>query len=1552
MTGVVRVSKKRSDLWGRLPLFKSKAGETAYRDTGTETLSKNEKALSDVILRANDLIPRDAAQRLIDGGDIATYNRTVLNALAPLQDVIETLLLKELVESAVITTRETVQSISNQYAAIGKAESLTPPLPSKIVMQHTFDQTAPGAISFAKKQSAQLVTNMVESQREAIRQVVARAYKVGRTPAQLQSDLVAALKLVNPTTDPAKSLATLFGTNVNGLTTRYEQAVATRAEKIAKDLAKKGITGSKAVEKVKKDTQKYADKLRKARARTIARTEMMTANNEGKLQSFLQMEKKGIISPKNSRKQWSTGRFDVCNICAPLNGQLQPLNKPFSTGRMTPPAHPNCRCTMMLVTDVKTHTPPQPIGGNTPENPLGFTPGKLTEAGQTAADTPIVIDVVPQTSEVIPVSLEPSMSASEAQALADEALGVGGEASTTIATTEALPITYPKSNGVWSYTHYPDGTSSVLNPSDSSLEYLLNDDGTVTFISQSGIPSTIKPTPNSALGETIDAMTPNPYKQTSIQMDFPETDTTYAFTHQPDGKTIIHGGGGDYILDTDGQLFMYDKWGTKELLFPAKGSGISDTVDVILTKHPNPTLTVEPPAFVDVTPVKPKVNTPPEGVIKVPTNGKIMEHEYWPNGDVHLHDPFQPGTSYLITPEGKVYRYDGFMSEQIVPTKGSGLGVLIEHLKETDNPFIVKPVIDINVVSKIPKADQQVVSIIDAYGEQKQMYQLSEGIWEYETKTGFKYRYSERTGTWFEQESINNFVDMEGGYPGGTKELIDKLKSLKTSGQLLKPTITPVAPVQLTNTNVVKLPFEGIDVEFIEVSPNSGVYQVNSIKNNRIYQSRRWDKNTQEWSYFDKETGTWLKGVDALDEDYWDELAVEFEMNGFSNTTVQLKPSVIELPQVKTPVAPVTPTPAAAPTTPTVKPTGPIKVKATKDLPEHIVDGDVIRYTNNNGKKFIIKKDGTIFREADDGSIGAKFLPNKGTPLRKLGDHYSNNPQLFDDPLATVNVTAPTAPKPQKGPPKVTVKLPDGPVTPIPSPATQTTTGPWDVPDIKGGLKLDAQASTKLAGQNPKRVYTDSTGQQYIFKPQERWQAELEVATNNAMEMLGVPHAEVELVTINGQTGSLHKVLSEGGRVDSVKPAFGNSGVFDPTKLSEQQVEALQQNQLADWIIGNYDSHTEQFIRLSSSSDSAITPIGIDKGQAFKHLGKNAGDDADALWKFLENGSHYNPNKNASTKMAYQKLWDDFTAGKGVNIVKPSESGKIQLLLKRVEGITQRGSGEHKAFVDLWKNYADEAFKAGKLPKGMTPEKFVETLMKRLDDLAAKVAKQEELLVGTDAWKLKNGISIKIQTPETASIDPTLLAREYKFRSEQYFDNQYGSKVSGLPADQQVALKSYSGSGYVEINRSLRDNVLESDSVSRKIKKIDAAMSNSVLTEDVKVVRRAQSWTDANGSEVKLKNAVGKVIIHDNFVSTTAKSSGVFAGETLELSVPAGTRAVWLKPISHHAREEELLIDRGYRILITGQRVENNVTIYEGVVIPDDVASTAIPKYVKKPVPT
>jgi SPP1 gp7 family putative phage head morphogenesis protein len=88
-----------------------------------------------------------------------------------------------------------------------------------------------------------------------------------------------------------------------------------------------------------------------ARAELIARTESMTAANEGQMALWDQAQEAGLIGP-NAQKEWVTaGDEKLCPICDGLDGEQVGLDETFDADGEDiegPPAHPNCRCVIAL----------------------------------------------------------------------------------------------------------------------------------------------------------------------------------------------------------------------------------------------------------------------------------------------------------------------------------------------------------------------------------------------------------------------------------------------------------------------------------------------------------------------------------------------------------------------------------------------------------------------------------------------------------------------------------------------------------------------------------------------------------------------------------------------------------------------------------------------------------------------------------------------------------------------------------------------------------------------------------------------------------------------------------------------------------------------------------------------------------------------------------------------------------------------------------------------------------------------------------------------------
>jgi SPP1 gp7 family putative phage head morphogenesis protein len=86
------------------------------------------------------------------------------------------------------------------------------------------------------------------------------------------------------------------------------------------------------------------------RAEMIARTETMTAANEGQRQGWDQAVESGLLTG-DEKKEWiATGDSNVCPQCDELDGTVVGLDEEYpNDGGDGPPAHPDCRCTEGIV---------------------------------------------------------------------------------------------------------------------------------------------------------------------------------------------------------------------------------------------------------------------------------------------------------------------------------------------------------------------------------------------------------------------------------------------------------------------------------------------------------------------------------------------------------------------------------------------------------------------------------------------------------------------------------------------------------------------------------------------------------------------------------------------------------------------------------------------------------------------------------------------------------------------------------------------------------------------------------------------------------------------------------------------------------------------------------------------------------------------------------------------------------------------------------------------------------------------------------------------------
>lgn len=199
--------------------------------------------------------------------------------------------------------------------------------PEPVSFNLSFNKTNPNSLAYAQRRAGQLVASIDDLTRQSIRKIIIDSFNEGidvrRTAVRIK--------------------------NVIGLHPAWADAVTKFERRELDRLIKAGVKEAQAVQRSQKASGAYADRLRTARAKTIARTEIQIAQNEGRMEGYRQADAEGYIDPA-SMKMWITAPDErTCDICAPLDGQVVPWNGLFSIGLEKPIVHPNCRCTFVII---------------------------------------------------------------------------------------------------------------------------------------------------------------------------------------------------------------------------------------------------------------------------------------------------------------------------------------------------------------------------------------------------------------------------------------------------------------------------------------------------------------------------------------------------------------------------------------------------------------------------------------------------------------------------------------------------------------------------------------------------------------------------------------------------------------------------------------------------------------------------------------------------------------------------------------------------------------------------------------------------------------------------------------------------------------------------------------------------------------------------------------------------------------------------------------------------------------------------------------------------
>lgn len=159
-----------------------------------------------------------------------------------------------------------------------------------------------------------------------------------------------------------------------------------------------------------------------------------------------------------------------------------------------------------------------------------------------------------------------------------------------------------------------------------------------------------------------------------------------------------------------------------------------------------------------------------------------------------------------------------------------------------------------------------------------------------------------------------------------------------------------------------------------------------------------------------------------------------------------------------------------------------------------------------------------------------------------------------------------------------------------------------------------------------------------------------------------------------------------------------------------------------------------------------------------------------------------------------------------------------------------------------------------------------------------------------------------------------LLERTYRVFNTRKGVEEYGARLAvereDLTREERGALYEYTGFHYKPVNDALR-----AGKTHRFVDALDRAIDKAVIPEDIQVHRGIKFHPAL--ADMRLVK-VGEVFTDEGYQSTTLDRYGSFGGGVkLHISVPAGSRALWVDDVSSNQGEYELLLPRNARLQIT-----------------------------------
>lgn len=220
-------------------------------------------------------------------------------------------------------------------------------------LQMRFDLANPNTTKFLQRYDFDLIKQIGNDTREAIRGVVQHAFQYGGHPREQARQI---REMIGLTDDQAKAVQRFRTELEEGDRAALRRGLRDRRFDPTLNRALGSVGEGLDADQIDVMVTRYSEKMLAARAENIARTETINAAQAGQQMAWEQAADKGLLSRTKLRQGWLVTPDDrLCIYCAvipEMNPEGVPLGGYFQTPLgpvQRPTLHPKCRCSLYLM---------------------------------------------------------------------------------------------------------------------------------------------------------------------------------------------------------------------------------------------------------------------------------------------------------------------------------------------------------------------------------------------------------------------------------------------------------------------------------------------------------------------------------------------------------------------------------------------------------------------------------------------------------------------------------------------------------------------------------------------------------------------------------------------------------------------------------------------------------------------------------------------------------------------------------------------------------------------------------------------------------------------------------------------------------------------------------------------------------------------------------------------------------------------------------------------------------------------------------------------------